>query len=479
MKTIQVITEFLGRFHPLLVHLPIGMLLLGFIFECLSARERYRLLKNAIPPSLLLGTVFAIAAAITGYFLRQEGGYEESLADLHQNAGIGTAVLSLIVYVLRARLKFWIINPANRKQARIALFIPLIILLSITGHLGGSLTHGEDYLFAPISSDNVLALDPKVRIDSIVSIPDAVMYRDVIQPIFEARCYDCHSSRKQKGDLRLDKEDFIVRGGKHGEVISDDVADSSNVYKRLMLPLEDKHHMPPNEKPQLSSSEIALIKYWIEDKPLFSKQISAHESSDKIIAIIESLQQTPQQSWMPVEKIEPASEKTLLKIIRTGLHPMPMAENSPYLMVTFTNSRMISDEHLKGLMEIKDQLVWVNLSNTNITDAQLNILSKLSNIRILYLNNAPVTDAGLSRLVPLTELRMLNLIGTSVTDSSVSVLLKFQKLSTLFLYQTKMTKEGIQKIVGERQDIKLDTGNYTMEKLPTDTIIFKKISQND
>ena len=86
-------------------------------------------------------------------------------------------------------------------------------------------------------------------------------------------CY-CHSSSKQKGDLRLDKEEFIMRGGKNGLVIKDGPVDSSSLYKRLILPLEDEDHMPPNEKPQLSSSEIALIQYWIEDHADFTKPVS-------------------------------------------------------------------------------------------------------------------------------------------------------------------------------------------------------------
>ncbi|MEX1241166.1 MAG: DUF2231 domain-containing protein, partial [Cyclobacteriaceae bacterium] len=204
------ITAFFGRFHPLLVHLPIGILLLAFLFECLSVRPRYKVLKSAVQPALFWGTFFAIASAISGYFLRQEGGYEEDIASLHQNFGIATATLSLVLYVLRPKVKFWMNNPVRKKQVKILLFTPLILLLLITGHWGGSLTHGEDYLFAAVSLVGTETPDPLVKIRMITSIPNAILYSDVIQPIFEARCYDCHSSRKQKGDLRLDKEEFIL-----------------------------------------------------------------------------------------------------------------------------------------------------------------------------------------------------------------------------------------------------------------------------
>src|SRR5688500_8868918 len=120
------ITAFFGRFHPLIVHLPIGILFLAFIFECLAFRDAYKVLRKAVQPALLMGTVFAIAAAITGYFLRQEGGYEEDIANRHQNFGILTAVLSLVVYVLRPKVKYWIDHPLRKHQVIAALSVPLL-----------------------------------------------------------------------------------------------------------------------------------------------------------------------------------------------------------------------------------------------------------------------------------------------------------------------------------------------------------------
>ncbi|MGC1243806.1 MAG: c-type cytochrome domain-containing protein [Chryseosolibacter sp.] len=475
----DLITAFFGRFHPLLVHLPIGILFIAFLFECLSVREKYRVLKSAVQPALFWGTFFAVASAITGYFLRQEGGYEERTANLHQNFGIATATLAFILYVLRPKVKYWMTDPARKRRVRILMFIPLILLLTVTGHWGGSLTHGEDYLFAAVSLNENETPDPAVRIQAISSIPDAILYKDVIQPIFEARCYDCHSSRKEKGDLRLDTEEFIRRGGKHGEVISDGPADSSSLYHRLMLPLEDEDHMPPNEKPQLSSSEIALIQYWIEEQAQFDKPIASFQSSQKITAIIESLKEAPRQSWIPKEPVNEAKEKSLQKLTALGLNPMRLAAENNYLMVTFTGFQELSDEQINSLLEIKDQLVWLNLNNTRVTDLQMEGVSKLGNLRVLYLNNTPVTDAGVSRLSVLPELRWLSLVGTRVTDQSIPVFQKFRHLANLFLYQTGVTQGGIRQVIESHEDLKVDTGNYMLKKLPTDTIVYKKISLND
>ena len=469
------VTSFFGRFHPLLVHLPIGILFLAFLFECLSLKRRYRGVRKAIQPALLCGSIFAIAAAISGYFLRQEGGYEEDLADLHQNFGIATAVLCLAVYVLRARMKYWVNDPLRRKQIRILLFLPLIILLSITGHWGGSLTHGEDYLFSAMTLYAQEPLDPATKISTIANVEEAVLYDHVIQPILEARCYDCHSSRKQKGDLRLDKVEYIVRGGKNGEVISDGPPDSSSLYYRLVLPIEDEHHMPPGEKPQLSSSEIALIKYWIEEQANFEKPISAFENDEKIAAIIRSMQEAPRESWIPTKSVDAVNEKALADLRALGITPMPLADGNNHLMVTFTGSREIKDEQINALRQINDQLVWLNLSHTPVTDAQLEGISKLSNLRVLYLNNTDISDAGVTKLAPLSELRFLSLVGTKITDASIQTFGKLSNLSDLFVFQTKLTDKGIAEFSTAHDEVNIATGNYRLKQLPTDTIVYKMV----
>lgn len=470
------ITSLFGRLHPLLVHLPIGFLFLAFLFECFSVRPAYRSLRKAVGPSLLLGSAFAIASAFSGYLLRQEGGYEERLANLHEYLGISTAVLSLAVYIVRPRMKKWIADPLKRKKARVLLLLPVIVLLSLTGHFGGSLTHGEDYLFA-VSMQGLERPDPAIRIRAIANIPDAILYRDVIQPILESRCYDCHSSTKEKGELRLDKEEFITKGGKHGPVIKDGPADSSAIFKRLMLPLEDEHHMPPEEKPQLTSSEIALIKYWIEDNAPFDRPVGHFASGEKITGIIKSLQETPQESWIPSDPGKAADEKDLQKLSAAGITPLPLADNSNYLMVTFAGIPAVTDEQLTSLQTIGDQLVWLNLNYTTLTDKQVASLSKLSNLRVLYLNNTQITDAGVAGLSALSSLRMLSLVGTKVTDVSLPALMKFKNLTRLFLYHTGVSKEGIEKLSAANEDLKLDTGNYVLEPLPTDTLVYKMTSE--
>ena len=135
---ILALPDLIGRFHPVLVHLPIGILLLACFFQWLTLKPRFAFLQPAIPVMLFWGMLGAVIACISGYMLSLSGDYDEDLVDRHQWMGIITAIVSLILYLL---YQFSI----SERIARGVSF-GIIVLITITGHLGGSLTHGSVYL---------------------------------------------------------------------------------------------------------------------------------------------------------------------------------------------------------------------------------------------------------------------------------------------------------------------------------------------
>lgn len=470
-SSMDSLTTTLGRLHPLLVHLPIGMLLLAFILECLSITKTYRKLKTGVQPALFFGAVFAIAACISGLLLKEEGGYDEKLVTQHQYFGITTTVFAILLFFLRRKLKAFYIDPLRRRRAKVLLFFPLIVLLTATGHWGGSLTHGEAYLFEGIQDHD---FDPMLRVRNIGNPDQAILFEDVIVPVLEAKCFSCHSSRKQKGELRLDGRLFVEKGGKNGEVIVTGIPDSSELYKRLILPLEDEHHMPPEEKPQLSSTEIDILKIWIAGGAHFSKQVSDFPASDKIVQLIHSLQYTSQPSWIPAERIKQADIETVNKLKLTGAVVIQTGRESNYLMVNLINATHIDKETFALIKNLRHHVVWLNAGNERIGDQELQAFSQLQNLRILYLNNSKVTDDGVGSLIALKELRYLNLTNTSITNESLNHLDTLKNLERLFLFQTQITQSGVKDFQDRFQKVIIDTGHYKLEFLPGDTIVYKK-----
>ena len=172
-------SELIGHFHPLLVHLPIGILLIAALFQLLALKPKYASMHAATSIALFWGMISAIVSCISGYLLSLSGDYDEELVETHMWFAIATASVSLIAYLF---------NRWENEFAKwvILLMVPLII---VTGHLGGSLTHGPDYLTKGFSKDSAA----EKEIKPIADVQEASVYADIIQPIFESKCYGCHN----------------------------------------------------------------------------------------------------------------------------------------------------------------------------------------------------------------------------------------------------------------------------------------------
>ncbi|MDZ7647673.1 MAG: c-type cytochrome domain-containing protein [Cytophagales bacterium] len=143
-----------------------------------------------------------------------------------------------------------------------------LVLLTITGHLGGTLTHGENFLFANLNDSEMESL-------ASIDLQQAHLYADLVRPILQNKCYTCHGTSKQKGKLRLDLPEHIAKGGKSGVVLVAGQVDESEMIDRLLLPMNDDDHMPPKEKKQLSTQEIEILKTWINSGADFERTVVA------------------------------------------------------------------------------------------------------------------------------------------------------------------------------------------------------------
>lgn len=78
---------FFGRFHPLILHVPIGFLVLAFIVEIMSRFKRFGHYRAPVGFILALGAASAFVASILGLMLAQGGGYNEDILSFHQWTG--------------------------------------------------------------------------------------------------------------------------------------------------------------------------------------------------------------------------------------------------------------------------------------------------------------------------------------------------------------------------------------------------------
>ena len=456
------IPDLIGHLHPVLVHLPIGILLLAGLFQLLALKPKYAGLHAATSIALFWGMIAAILSCISGYLLSQSGDYDENLVDSHQWFGISTALISVIA---------WLFNRWENEFAKWTILL-MVTGIIITGHLGGSLTHGTGYLTKGFSKGD----STNITFKTIADVQEADVYADIIHPIFERKCLTCHNKSKKKGGLRLDEPAFILKGGKDGQVIKPGNADESDMIKRLLLPRNHEDHMPPKEKPQLKEDEIALIHWWIATGAAFDKKAKELQQQDNIKPILLALQKAQPKKTLPdvpEKPVEPANEKIVKQLRDKGVVLIPVTRNSNYLSANFITVDSITEKEMTLLGSLKKQLIWLNLSYKNIQDSLVRTIGQLTNLTRLQLNNTPITDSALLFLQTLTNLQYLNLVGTKVTAQGLMRMNPLPDLQAIYLYRTFISSSDWQQLKNKFPKVTLDTGGYQLPFLESDTMIVK------
>ena len=266
---------FIGRFHPLIVHLPIGFIVLGILIELNKKKLGWS--NDALKFIFFWASITGVFSIISGFFQYQNGGYLWETVQNHFIAGVLTIILSFSFYL--KLIENSIFKSIPRKLFTIANSVTLIL----TGHLGGNITHGEEHLVEPLNNLVGINEEEPLTVKYYEDFKEKPLFSSVIQPIIDQKCVKCHNSKKSNGKLRMHNTKEFMKGGKSGSIINNDTPEISEMYIRIHLPKEEKKHMPPKSGKQLTRQEISLISMWIEIVSSFEKSIKDFKLEENII----------------------------------------------------------------------------------------------------------------------------------------------------------------------------------------------------
>ena len=463
----DIVKQLLGRLHPLIVHLPVGFIIVGLLLQVYDRKQKQY--PSVIALIYLWAGFSAILACITGYLHYLGEGYAYNSVKLHLWSGIATALFSFLMW---ARLKGASRLGALSKVPIVVLSVLFFLLISFTGHQGGNITHGEDYLVAPLPNGIKSALGYEVFEATEIVLTDehwehANLYTEVVQPILNNNCVSCHNQKKKKGELLLTSVENILQGGEHGAVVTKGQPNESDLFRRMNLPKVDEQHMPPDGKTQPSKEEIKIIGVWIaKNLPL-----------DKTIGEL-GLEKDLFQSFFPKKTITdypdieiaqaPLDSITLLK--NKGLHVDAISKNTNFLKVSALNWPSFQDADILRLKSIAAQVAILDLGGTQITDALFKDLAIFPNLTILKLDHTQVTGEHIALLKPLRNLRTLNLTQTAFVEENLDRLKEFKALEKVYLYNPSQQRTGSKRL--EQSSVEVEYGNYGLPVLESDSLIY-------
>ncbi len=449
------ILTLIGRFHPIIIHLPIGFIIIGLLIEL--SRKKFKESKNILIFIFSWGTISCILSIISGFLqYLQEGLLWESI-DRHFYFGILTLLFTFGFYQYLKGKNFFSSLPRRLYT------VGLVLTVTITGHLGGQITHGDQYLTEPfqIMMDGELSNEETLLSSSNAS--EGPIFNSLIQPIFNSKCISCHNSEKSKGGLALHNFESLQRGGKNGMIINYENPELSEIFVRIHLPKNEKKHMPPKSKKQLTKAEISILSHWINAGAPENILIKDMKISNELLSNFIK----KEERFFPEIDISSPNNKSISFLRGKGVHIAPISKSSNLLYLSSYNYHDFMEEDIFELKKLSNNIVDIDLSNSSFNDEVFEMLSAFTNLTRLKLNYTSVTGKGLDQLSSLKNLKIIHLVNTDINSSSIKIINSFPYIEKAYLFQNNrnLSKE----INLSDEDLKkFDFGEYITQGLTTD-----------
>lgn len=403
---------FLGRFHPALVHLPIGLLALAI---GLDAATRFgRCTMEWARWVYVAGSWTGVAALAAGLWLAQAGGYDPDTLFLHRL----TAILTTVV----AGALPWVqsLSWSRGTDAWALVGTSAVTLgLIVAGHQGGNLTHGPGYLTAHAPAFVRAVLGDEVAGPTLaLGDPDTTtVYHGIVAPILNDRCASCHGAGRVRGGLDLTSYESIMEGGDDGPVLLPGRPQTSELIARILLPESHNDKMPPEGSHPISPSDARLLAWWVETGADTSTTLSTATVPGDVSAILDAhgLGAIRTGVWaLGVGEANPSSVQALQAL---GASVSRVAEDETLLSVRCqTRDACFGDGGL-ALAGLAQNVVWLDLARSDVTDEDLTFLTPLVHLERLWLQKTEISR--LDALSGAIYLNYLNVSETAVTQTSL------------------------------------------------------------
>ncbi|MGI9540425.1 MAG: c-type cytochrome domain-containing protein [Flavobacteriaceae bacterium] len=432
------LTAFFGRLHPLLVHLPIGFILLALLFDLKWFKEKGARF-NFIKIIWFLAFISSFFSALLGWLLAQNGYYIDADLTPHQYTGILLVFFSSLGWVLR-------IKNINMPSLFIRINnLIVLFLLILVGHLGGSLTHGSDYLIKHAPDFIKSNQEYKNKLFEEYTLDSIVVFKDLVQPLLNEKCVACHNNNISRGGLNLINIESIKKGGRSGAAFVSKNLSKSLIFKRISFSQDNEKFMPPTGTP-FSYHEIQLVQWWIQEGANYTGSLNEFSTTPEIQTLL--LKQygldTREKPWVEKVKLDPLPPSAVIALEKANFSMRTLSQNNPLLDLRYRGEKL-SQQALTLMETYAPYITWLNLSNCKLTNSDLKTIAKLENLTRLNLQQNSIRTNDLAPLNTLSHLEVLNLHSTLVNQDVFEILKSIPSLKKVFLWNTKVSLNAVLK----------------------------------
>jgi len=189
---------------------------------------------------------------------------------------------------------------------------------------------------------------------------------------------------------------------------------------------------------EISAASRALKQHADEDrlpKNDFDQRLEAvNHSAETVLGLLENVLEWPRiQAGQKLDLLDTKVGDRDLGYLIEAL------DDLRFLSLAGTRITNAGLEHIQAIRGLRE----LHLDGTSITDEGLGLISGLKELEVLDLKDTAITDAGLAYLEPLRKLRGLYLTRTAITDAGLAYVAGLKELRTLILWDTQVSDEGL------------------------------------
>ena len=483
---VSPVLESFGRLHPIMVHLPLGLVFAALVVEVARLIQRRSSLSAFTPIALGLAALGAVVASGTGWFFAESEADTSSLF-WHRWLGIACAVVLIAVAWMAIRAARHAVNAAQITPIVRGVLLAAALLVGWVGHLGGDMVWGENYVLQPIlkawnggapsasgangdgaTGSGATAANTTSKGDS--DADKLAFYTANVLPILQDRCYECHGNGKHKGGLSMDVRSSLVSRDSSGIWIvqAGDPAHSLMI-ERCLLPAEDDDAMPPKGD-RLKATELEFLRTWIAAgavMPAGSGAIAANGSSGVRGAPVQESTadrrgpiNAPKSRAAGLPALSDAQIAEAAALRGKGINAVPISVGASTLSVSIPGGKGVGDADISAIIPIAAQIEELSFARASVSDAGMMQMPSMPFVRSVRVDNTALTDVGITVLLSRTlEVETVNLVSSGATDGVFTVLAKLPRLQRVYVFNTQVTAQGIDRFRATHPGVEIVVGS--------------------